>query len=335
MPIITVSGMLIDHDRLLLARDAGSDEWLLPGGPLTDRDETVEDGLVRVLAERFGIDATGFDFVDTLYERRPADVVVHNVFAVTAIAGNAPEDGERHGIELRWAGLDALDEVAAPSWLHDALPAMLAGEEAPPELDPALFGIPVGTEEPAAPVIIITGPPGAGKTTVAAALCGRFERAALVETDVLRHMVVSGYASPVLGAPDPEEARVQGTLARQNSAMLARSFAVAGFTAVLADVVERRDELDEYLGLLEGLDVAFVTLLPDAATVAARDNERPEGGRMGARAAHLHHVFEANGETRGLRLDTSAWNVEQTVDALVERLPEAWVYPPPGTSLDG
>lgn len=331
MPLVTVNAIVSDGDRVLLMRPAGSSQWALPAGVLAPEDDEVDDALVRVLAD-LGIDTAACEFLDTRYERLADGVVVHNLFAVTDADVALPEGGAASN-ELRWVAQDELADLPLPPWLAAALPALLAGESAPqPGLDleamvqfaeempgPASADAPDG----AGLVLIVTGPCGAGKSTVAREWCSRFARAAHVAVDLLRHMVVSGHASPVPGESDPEEARRQGDLARLNACALARNFAAAGFDVVIDDVLEQPDELDAYLAELWELDVAFVTLLPDAETLRHRDEARGDEQRMGDRAAQLHAVFSSNGETRGLRLDTAAWDAEQTVDAIIERLDEA------------
>lgn len=336
MPTITVSAIIIDGDRLLMERGRNDGLSRLPGGELLDRDATVEDALVRALEGIVELPADGYEFLDTVYDRRPEGVIVHNIYMAPG-APVAVGQGDLDVRGLEWVMLEEIEGLPLPPWLAEALPAFLRGEAAP-EVDlGGQFGFLDGTQEEqdTAAVIILTGPAGAGKSTVAVALAGRFERAAIVEADVLRDMIVSGYASPVPGQADPAEAAAQIRLGQHNATALARSFASAGFTAIVVDVLERTGELDAYLRDLAGLDVAFVTLLPDPATVTARDDARPGENRMGTRATDLHAILSTNGETRGLRLDTSAWSVEQTVDALVERLPEAWIYPPASATLDG
>jgi len=46
------------------------------------------------------------------------------------------------------------------------------------------------------PVLILTGPPGAGKTTVAAELVARSPRAVHLESDRFFHFIRSGYVEP-------------------------------------------------------------------------------------------------------------------------------------------
>jgi hypothetical protein len=65
-------------------------------------------------------------------------------------------------------------------------------------------------------VVIITGPPGAGKTTVAAELAGRRERGFHLDTDKFLGAIKSGYLIPWL--PEAEE---QGTVLHRASARAA------------------------------------------------------------------------------------------------------------------
>jgi chloramphenicol 3-O-phosphotransferase/ADP-ribose pyrophosphatase YjhB (NUDIX family) len=321
---------MLSDGRILLARQEEDGAWVLPGGPLLDSDESVEDAIMRALAERFGIESGMPDFLDTVYERRPDEVIVHNLFTLAP-----PDTAIPHGTDLRWAALDALHEAGLPDWLAEALPALLQGEEPPgPAIEWGLLEGETGrTVSPvggrAAPVIIVTGPAGAGKSTVARALCGRFARAAHIDVDLLRwRMIVSGYVRPeaAYGADtEAEEAWRQLALRARNAAALARNFAVDGFTAVIDDVLERCEELDMYLAELDGLDVAFVTLLPDAASLRARDEGREPEQRMGERSEELRRIITVNGETRGLRLDTSRITVDETVDTLLEQMDGAWV----------
>jgi ATPase family associated with various cellular activities (AAA) len=48
------------------------------------------------------------------------------------------------------------------------------------------------------PVLILTGPPGAGKTTAARVLAERSERAVHLESDRFFHFIRSGYVEPPL-----------------------------------------------------------------------------------------------------------------------------------------
>lgn len=336
MPTITVSAILFADERILLARSPDGNHWQLPGGLLTETDATVEDALVRALAAA-GVPAAGVDFLDTVYERLADEVVVHNVFAVAAEVAAFTPIGTS---VLRWAGIEEVASLPLASWLAEALPALLAGQPAPGQ-EPNLAGLAAmagvslddgsGAGAGSPPVWIITGPAGAGKSTLSRALCTRLGRAAHIEVDRLWDMVVAGGASPVPGASDPGEARAQAWLARLNAAALATNFVLSGFHAVIDDVLERPEDLDEYLEHLGALDPAVVTLLPDERTLRQRDAGRAPAQHMGQRSLDLCRIIAGNGETRGLRLDNSGWSVDETLAAILERLPEARV--PHGKTL--
>ena len=80
-------------------------------------------------------------------------------------------------------------------------------------------------------IIIVSGPPAAGKTTLANALARRFERAVCIPVDDMREWVVSGRSDPI---PDwNDETSRQFQLAEDAAADLALRYSEAGFDVVL------------------------------------------------------------------------------------------------------
>lgn len=79
--------------------------------------------------------------------------------------------------------------------------------------------------------LILSGTPGAGKTTVARLVAADLPRSAHIGGDEVSLMVVSGAVGPV-GEP-PEEANRQLLLRAHNICDLANNFAAFGFHPVL------------------------------------------------------------------------------------------------------
>jgi chloramphenicol 3-O-phosphotransferase len=298
MTTILVSALITHDDRAILVRSQNGD-WELPTVPLA-ADEETEDALARLLRSELAFDSWTEDFLDTVYENMDGALLVRNVYLVETATEPARALLPSQYAELRWVARQDLDEIAA----GEALRALLRQGIA------AASGV---TVPPGAPVFIITGPPGAGKSTEARLLCAHFDKSAHIEVDQLRDMVLSGIASPIPSVSDPVAAAEQIELAMANAVALARNFSLAGFHAVIDDVLETPEVLDFLLEGLSGVaEVYFVTLLPDEETLRRRDESRAAELRMGARCQDVRRIMAGNGEDRGLRLDSSGMTAEAT-----------------------
>ena len=111
--------------------------------------------------------------------------------------------------------------------------------------------------------LLVTGGPGAGKSTVARGVARTLSRSALVEGDAVARLVVGGYVWP-LGDPADEAGR-QVALCNDNICSLARNVIASGFTPVIDWIVPDGDRLEVYRAAL-GPRLRLVVIDPGAAT---------------------------------------------------------------------
>ena len=173
-------------------------------------------------------------------------------------------------------------------------------------------------------VYLISGPVGAGKTTVARSLAKQLPFAAHIESDKIQDMIVSG-GLPPSGQELEAEARRQLHLRTRNVALLADSSFESGVTPIIDDVVVYAARLRDYVKFIRSRPVALVMLAAPLEVSRARDAARAEK-QVGHIWPHLDAVMRKELPERGLWIDNSTLNPDQTVELILERvLPEGLI----------
>ena len=108
---------------------------------------------------------------------------------------------------------------------------------------------------------IVSGVPGARRRSTAEQLVAGLERAAHIDGDALGEAIVGGRVLP--GEEPQEESERQVELSMRNQCLLARSYAEAGFSAVVEYAIVTRSQLDAYRHYLAGGQVRLVVALED------------------------------------------------------------------------
>lgn len=95
-------------------------------------------------------------------------------------------------------------------------------------------------------LILITGAPGAGKSSVSRALAKRLPKSTVISGDDIRELVIGGFKSPADHWTD--EHRMQYYLSFENEAAVAKNFIRNGFKVIIEDVIHTTliDKWNEY-----------------------------------------------------------------------------------------
>jgi chloramphenicol 3-O-phosphotransferase len=167
-------------------------------------------------------------------------------------------------------------------------------------------------------VVLVTGVPASGKSTVAAALARRFARGVHVRGDAFRRMVVAGREE--MTANPTDEAWRQLRLRYRLGASTADAYFEAGFSVVVQDVVVG-EVLGEYVRSIGSRPLVVVVLAPRVEAIAGREAGRDKTAYRAEMVgiAAMDRSLREDTPRLGLWLDTSDLTVEQTVDAIVAR----------------
>ncbi|WP_164545167.1 AAA family ATPase [Antribacter gilvus] len=170
-------------------------------------------------------------------------------------------------------------------------------------------------------LLVVTGPPGSGKSTVTAALADRWDPSVLVEGDAFFRFLRRGAVTPWL----PESHAQNETTVLAASAAAGR-FAAGGMTVVYDGVVGPWF-LPRFAGATGLQSIDYVILLPPLETCLDRVSTR-EGHEFTDLGA-AHHLYEdfaraiADG-TPGLVLADLPEDVAGVADRIVDAIEHGW-----------
>jgi len=164
--------------------------------------------------------------------------------------------------------------------------------------------------------VIVSGMPGAGKSTVTRLAARLLPRAARVGGDDVCLMIGSGFVF-FMGKPSDEALR-QDELCNRNMCSLANNFVDFGFTVLMDSVLADRPELDFFLALLSPRPVRLVILAPGIDVCRRRNATRDPRERFEFDGyERLEAEMKREFADRAWWFDTAALTPDETAEQLV------------------
>ena len=160
-------------------------------------------------------------------------------------------------------------------------------------------------------ILAITGPTGAGKSTVSDKLAKLIRQCVNIDADHVKHFIVNGFAYD----KTPEGTK-QWELLGENAGLLARNFLEAEYNVIINGYINEPawNRIQKHVTLTHK-----IVLLPRVATVIKRDSSRNEELKMGNAAVSEHHTYFSSSSFYNdfERIDSTNLTVEETVNKLL------------------
>jgi adenylate kinase family enzyme len=166
-----------------------------------------------------------------------------------------------------------------------------------------------------AQIIIFSGPPGAGKSTVAPLLADHFDRSAVPPMDDFFHFIRRGRIAPFL--PDAAQ---QNQVVTEVLAAAAARYAAQGYTVILDGIVGPWF-LAIYLQAprSDDLGVHYIVLRPSSDVASARAvSRRPDQLTDPEPVAGLYAALSELGSYEAHVVDSSLWDPLETTNRVLE-----------------
>jgi chloramphenicol 3-O-phosphotransferase len=175
-------------------------------------------------------------------------------------------------------------------------------------------------------VLLLTGAPGAGKTSVARALASHYERAVHVEADEFFRFVASGWVDPAKPGSQHQNETVMRSVA-----LAAASYADGGYVTIVEGIIQPRwflEPLRDRLGAA-GHRTAYAILHAPLATCIER--ARARSAQPLADAAVVQQLWDAFAQPAGLErhvVDASVATAEAVAATIAHSMEELELSPP-------
>jgi len=161
-------------------------------------------------------------------------------------------------------------------------------------------------------IIVITGPTGAGKSTVAKLLCKKFPKCVRLDIDRVKHFVESGFIYD-----ESEQGVAQWDLCANNVAMLTKNFFNEGYNVVVEGVI------DGWEIIFDAVNVEKKFLLfPDKEVAKKRDKMRDEFFQQGDNDVerHFRELFNKDIFDGFIKIDSTDQTAEETAEKIFQEL---------------
>jgi chloramphenicol 3-O-phosphotransferase len=164
---------------------------------------------------------------------------------------------------------------------------------------------------PSGRVIVVTGPPGAGKSTVARLLADSLPLGVHLHTDDFWHFIRRGRIAPYL-----PQAHRQNQIVIDVVAHAAFGYAAGGYQ-VICDGIVGPWFIDVFRAVARALPLHYVVLRPDLTTTLRRATRRADGALGDPEPIRsLHRQFTDLGPYEAQVVDSTRLTPQATADAV-------------------